>query len=194
MTLKLKTDGNLYQALSKAQAEFDIAQTSGYNPHFKNTFSTQTDLIKASRPALSKYGLAVVQYPQSENDKVFLVTKIIHESGEAEYSTVQISLDKPNDPQAFGKALSYYTRYVYKNMVGVMSADESEDDDAQSISATPQNNGCISEKQLALLKMLLKDQPQREAPLCSKYRIDTLAQLPWKHMDEVVAVLKQKVT
>lgn len=180
----------LASALCKAQSEFSPAAQSGHNPHFKSSFSTMTDLIRATRPALRKYDIAVTQYPDMFNEVHVLVTKIKY-GQEEEVSRTPICIDKQSDQQAFGKAVSYITRYVYKNMLGIEAADECEDDGNASAGISAPSDA-ISDKQLGLLKGLLKGQPEREAKLCAHYKIDDLSKLSWKYMNEVVAALKPK--
>lgn len=198
----------LASALCKAQSEFTPAAQSGYNPHFKSSFSTMTDLIRATRPALKKYGLAVLQYPYIKDGITVLRTEIMCSDVPVGMFSISLSdypivLKDPSDMQAFGKACSYITRYVYKMMLGIEAADECEDDGNASAgignvhhlsSKSPVTIGgdAISDKQLVLLKMMLKDQPNREAALLSHYKIDDLSKLPWRHMNEVVAALKPK--
>lgn len=183
----------LASALCKAQSEFTPAAQSGYNPHFKSSFSTMTDLIRATRPALKKYGIAVSQYPSLLEGVHVLVTVIKFDNDE-EQSITPIVLDKPSDMQAFGKACSYITRYVYKMMLGIEAADECEDDGNASAGITKESapSDSISEKQLGLLRMLLKEQPNRESALLLHYKIDDLSKLSWKYMNEVVSALKPK--
>lgn len=182
----------LADALCAAQSEFTPAAESGANPHFRSTFSTMTDLIRATRPALKKHGLAVTQFPDLV-DGVHVLRSEIKFRNETVSSCTPIVLDKPSDQQAFGKATSYLCRYVYKNMLGVESADEDDDgNESAGISTNSAHSNTISDKQLALLKMMLKTQPEREAKLCAHYKIDSLSQLSWKHMNEVVTALKPK--
>lgn len=183
----------LASALCNAQSEFTPAAQSGTNPHYRSQFSTMTDLIKATRPALKKYGIAVSQYPSvTENGLHVLKTVIAWRDAEL-VSYTPIVLDKPTDQQAFGKAMSYLCRYVYKNMLGIEAADEDDDgNESAGIQTNSSHGATISDKQLSLLKMMLKSQPDREAKLCAHYKIDNLSQLSWKHMNEVVAALKPK--
>lgn len=197
---------NLAAALCKAQAEMESAQEGGYNPHFKSSFCRLTDLINASRPALTKYGLSVTQYPNSDGENTFLVTELLHSSGDKISSKVRIVVDKPSDMQSFGKAMTYLKRYAYASMVGIAIADEQDDDDGNSSSVSDETSrtakvgqivtvpgsNCISEKQLGMLKAILKGQPEREAKICAHYKIEDLSQLNWKYMQEVVNQLKPK--
>lgn len=193
----------LASALCKAQSEFTPAVQSGYNPHFKSSFSTMTDLIRATRPALKKYGLAVSQYPFVNTEGLHVLVTRIAFGDDFLRSDTPIVLKDQSDMQAFGKASSYLTRYVYKMMLGIETFDEDDDGNAsagitkESYSAETSKDrsalsNSISDKQLGLLRMLLKDQPNRESALLMHYKIDDLSELSWKYMNEVVAALKPK--
>ena len=200
-------ENNLASALCKAQQAMESAYEGGYNPHFKSKFCRLTDLISASRPALTAHGLSVSQYPNSDSDVTYLVTVLMHSSGEKIVSQVKMVLDKPSDIQSFGKVMTYLKRYAYAAIVGIAIADD-EDDDGNSISVreessrsaqsnpgqnvTPSGSNCISEKQYGMLKAILKGDEQIEAKICAHYKIESLAQLPWKNMQEVVNKLKPK--
>lgn len=189
----MPTKETLASALCNAQSEFTPAAQSGSNPHFRSQFSTMTDLIKATRPALKKYGIAISQYPSVTDTGLHMLKTEVKWQDESIISYTPIILDKPTDQQAFGKAMSYLCRYVYKNMLGIEAADEDDDgNESAGIQTNSANSGTISDKQLALLKMMLKSQPEREAKLCAHYKIDSLAQLSWKYMNEVVTALKPK--
>lgn len=186
-------NNNLASALCKAQAEMGAAIEGGYNPHFKSSFATLTDLINASRPALTKNGLAITQYPESFEGNTYLVTQLMHVSGDKIRSQVIMVLDKPSDVQAFGKAMTYLKRYVYAAIIGITISDADEDDGNTSATYTTdlyaKSSPSISDKQLGLLKAKLRSQPEREASLLKAYNITELSQLPWKKMDEVVKIL-----
>lgn len=177
-------ENNLASALCKAQAEMEAAYEGGYNPHFKSSFCRLTDLINASRPSLTKYGLSVSQYPDSDADGTYLVTQLLHASGEKIVSKVKMVLDKPSDIQSFGKVMTYLKRYAYAAIVGIAIADE-QDDDGNSVS-TPQTSSTdyISDKQLALLIQKLPIKPEAESELIKKY--GTLKQIPWKKFNDII--------
>jgi hypothetical protein len=192
---------NLHAALCAAQAEMGSAQEGGYNPHFRSSFATLTDLINASRPALTKNGLAVTQYPESDGESTYLITMLLHSSGESIESRVKMVLDKPSDVQSFGKTMTYLKRYVYAAIVGITISD-AEDDDGNSISgredlsrssgSVTTSHGLISEKQYGMLKAILAGDSDKEAKICAHYKISDLSQLPWKHIQEVISRLKPK--
>ena len=190
---------NLHAALCAAQAEMGSAQEGGYNPHFRSSFATLTDLINASRPALTKNGLAVTQYPESDGESTYLITMLLHSSGESIESRVKMVLDKPSDVQSFGKTMTYLKRYVYAAMVGITISD-AEDDDGNSISVredpsrpagnpyqsiTGSGSDYISAKQLAMLKAKLSMKAGSEDDLIKRF--GSLDKIPWKKFNEILA-------
>lgn len=194
---------NLAMALAKVQAEMGLAEESGYNPHFKSSFSTFKDLVKASRGLLVKHGLCITQYPHSIDNNTYLVTKLKHVSGQEEVSSVLILLKDPTDVQKLGSAISYIKRYVYASICGLATSEG--DDDGNSIadvsgpritSSLSQNNSTevksdtISPKQLGLLRAKLSGKPGKEQEICKYYQISSLALLPWKKMQEVLTILE----
>ncbi len=185
-TFRLPRTTNLNEALCSAQAQMGSAVEGGYNPHFKSSFATLTDLINASRPALTANGLAVTQYPESDGEHTYLVTCLLHSSGESIRSRVKMVLDKPSDVQSFGKTMTYLKRYVYAAIVGITIGD-ADDDDGNSISVKSESNtaDCISSKQLGMLKMKLHMKPGAEDKLIKEY--GSLEQIPWKKFNDILA-------
>ena len=180
---------NLASALSKAQGEMSTASKNGFNPHFRSNFSTLEDLIEASRLALTKYGLSVCQYPHSDGDTTYLVTKLKHASGQEEVSQVRIVLKDPSDIQKLGSAMSYLKRYAYASMCGIATSENEDDGNTISSPVEQKKSEFISAGQLGLLKARLSDKKELEKKICTHYKISSLDQLPWKNMNEVVGIL-----
>lgn len=119
--------GKLYEALAKAQGEMLPAKTSSNNPFFKSKYADLAEVVRASRPALAKNGLAVMQYVKCLDDgKSMLCTRLGHSSGQSIESTIPIKSEKPGI-QGFGSNLSYLRRYMYAAMVGVVASGEDDD-------------------------------------------------------------------
>jgi hypothetical protein len=129
---------NLAKALAKAQAEFTTVPQSGFNPHFKNKFSTFQDHVDAARPILAKHGLAVSQMPNmmAESDRFVLTTILMHESGESIVSNQPIFSMK-QDAQSMGSAITYAKRYAYGAILGMASGDFEDDGNAATAPAKP---------------------------------------------------------
>lgn len=127
---------NLAKALAKAQAEFTTVPQSGFNPHFKNKFSTFQDHVNAARPILAKHGLSISQMPNllGESERFVLTTILMHESGESIASNQPIFAMK-QDAQSMGSAITYAKRYAYGAVLGMASGDFEDDGNAATAPA-----------------------------------------------------------
>lgn len=130
----------LFAALAKAQSEMTIAEknTAGYNYKYAGL----AEIIKASRPALTKNGLSIIQVliPGNGDSPALLNTMLCHASGEYIESKVKIILQtdttgKPqNKLQSLGTALTYLRRYSYSAIIGIVTDQDTDG------SASPGNN------------------------------------------------------
>lgn len=118
-------------ALAKAQSEFapiaknrqvKIQMKSGGSFNFR--YADLEATINATRPALTKNGLAVIQ-PICD-DK--LLTIITHSSGEYYQSSMPLPANIGDDPKQYGAKISYLRRYSYQSMVCVMADDDLDED------------------------------------------------------------------
>lgn len=117
--------GKISEALSKAQGQIKPAVFDAINPHFKSKYATLASIMSASREALSKNNLAVVQGTSVEADRVIISTMLVHSSGE--WIKDQLSMNIVKDsPQAVGSAITYGRRYSLASMVGIV-ADQDDD-------------------------------------------------------------------
>jgi len=188
-------NNNLASALAKAQSEMLIAEETGYNPHFKSSFSTLKDLIKASRPALTKYGLSVTQYPDSQDGYNYLVTKIKHASGQEDGGRALILLKDPTDVQKYGSAISYIKRYAYASICGLATSEGDDDGNTindirpTQISAPESKSDYISSKQAYWLKQVMAKTEGLEEKVLKAYGIPSMEQFPWRKVKE----LKEKL-
>jgi len=128
----------LFTALAKAQAEMKTAGTNNTNPYFKSKYADLADIVRASRPALSKNGLSVIQQIlPNEDGQNMLHTILGHISGQWIETRMRI-LPTKQDIQSIASYITYLRRYSYAAMVGVVSSDE--DDDGE-IAMIPEREG-----------------------------------------------------
>jgi len=123
----------LATALAKAQADFAVAGENKNNPYFKSAYADLMSVVQASRPALTKNGLSVMQMIIDADDGKWLITKMMHTSGEWVQSKVRIVPAK-NDVQSISSTITYMKRVCYVSLVGVVVGDE--DDDGEAAVAT----------------------------------------------------------
>lgn len=124
---------DLYTALAKAQAEMGMASLNTQNPYFKTRYADLSEIVKVSRPALSKNGLSVTQQIISNDDGGnVLITTLAHNSGQYIESRMRIIPPK-SDVQTLGSYITYLRRYSYAALVGIVTGDE--DDDGEEVMA-----------------------------------------------------------
>lgn len=120
----------LARALANFQAEVKDPTKDKDNPFFKSKYVALDGVLQAVRPVLSKNGLSVMQLPNSDTDKVSVITLLMHDSGQfIESEPFTVPLVK-KDAQAVGSALTYARRYSLSAILGIAW---DEDDDAESI-------------------------------------------------------------
>lgn len=110
-------------ALAKAQGEIVGALKDSANPFFKSKYADLASCWDACRLPLSKNGLSVVQGMQVDAGSLYLITRLLHSSGQWISSTTPIT-PKDDTPQAMGSALTYARRYALTAMVGVAQVDD----------------------------------------------------------------------
>lgn len=183
----MENQNNLFAALARAQATYSSAQKSGYNPHFKSSFSTFEDLILASRESLVREGLSVSQFLESsEDNKDYLVTLLMHASGESIKSRVRIYLKDNTEIQKLGSAMTYLKRYVYASICGISTSEyDGDGNDAGFVEPT------ITDKQVGLLKVLIKGNKELEETICKHYDVSSLFNIRAKNMNQIVEKLKK---
>jgi hypothetical protein len=120
----------LATALAKAQAEIEVAGRKETNPFFKSKYADLAELIKVSRPALTKNGLAVMQQILTDEDGMtWLHTILTHTSGQWIETRMRVVPTK-NDPQSFGSCVTYLRRYSYAALINIAVSDEDDDGEA----------------------------------------------------------------
>jgi hypothetical protein len=114
----------LAPALLKAQQSIRFAAKDAKNPHFKNTYADLESVIDAIKVPLNENGIVFLQLPSPSDDgKLHLTTRLMHESGQWMEDTAVAPLPK-QDPQGFGSALTYLRRYSLSAVTGLYQADD----------------------------------------------------------------------
>ncbi len=129
MSFQSEQIDELCKSLSKAQACMTVAIEDKRNPHFKSTYASLNSIWNSCRDALTKEGLSVVQTMEPQSEAIYLVTTLLHSSGQWIKSTLPIS-SSTLTPQQLGSAITYLRRYSLAAIVGVAPG---EDDDAETV-------------------------------------------------------------
>ena len=97
------------------------------NPFFKSKYADLNAIREAVIPTLNANGISVLQPIVHVENKNFVKTILLHESGEMLESLTEIVYNKVNDAQAQGSGISYARRYSLQSFVCVGA----DDDDGQ---------------------------------------------------------------
>lgn len=113
----------LAQALVKAQSKFEAAKKSASNPFHKSKYADLESVWEAVQGPLAEEGLAISQTFRHENDNIFLITHLIHTSGEMFTSEIPVIAMK-KDPQGYGSAITYFRRYSLQAILCLVTSDD----------------------------------------------------------------------
>ena len=117
----------LFTALAKAQSDMATAGLNHTNPYFKSKYADFAEIVRASRPSLTKNGLSVIQQILPNDDgQLILHTILGHISGQWIETRVRI-IPAKNDIQSLASYITYMKRYCYASLVGVVAANEDDD-------------------------------------------------------------------
>ncbi len=117
-------------AFVRVQEKLKPAIFNKVNPHFKSRYADFSSCMDTCRVPLAENGIIVTQSCQTTNDKLYLVTMLIHTSGQWMKSEFPIISSKM-DSQGIGSAMTYAKRYSLCGMIGIV-ADEDGDDDGEA--------------------------------------------------------------
>ena len=115
----------LAAALAKAQGQIHPAAKDSTNPDFKYKYADLSSTWDACRKPLSDNGLAVIQTTKLDNTTTFLITTLIHSSGQWIRGSLPLKPEK-EDTQSIGSAITYARRYALASIVGVAPEDDKD--------------------------------------------------------------------
>jgi len=128
-------------ALAKAQAEFPpieqnrTVEVKTDRGTFSFTYATLNEIISKTRPALTKYQIAVTQRVTNFDKDQYVETSLLHSSGQSIVTRFPVlTSDSRNPMQALGASVSYARRYGLSAALGLAS-DEENDLEAAEIAA-----------------------------------------------------------
>ena len=151
-------DGEIIKAMIAVQSALEPLKTNAKGQH--GDYANLHQVMRTLQPHLDKNKLAVIQVPVSgTSGNCSLLTRIIHEDKSEISSTITIPMQRQNDPNAYGAAMTYGRRYALLCMFGLVT----EDDDGASASTS--------------LEKLLRE-------LCACTDIDQLGRVKSEHFDK----------
>lgn len=130
-----ETVKELALALVNAQHEIKHATKDSKNPHFRNDYASLESVINASKDALLRFGITVLQ--GISMDGASLTTRLQHANGEFLETECKLVLSK-NDMQGLGSAITYGRRYALAAILNISQADD-DGNEASALERKPVN-------------------------------------------------------
>jgi len=142
----------LFEALSKAQAEMTGAKKGSENPFFKSKYADLHAVLEAVREPLAKHDLCVTQTIQTtDNGSAVIETTLGHKSGQWMAGLCPV-INTKGDAQGMGSAITYARRYSLAAICGIAQMDD---------------DGNTAAQQAPLVKIPQKEQKEFQAQVIS---------------------------
>ncbi len=122
--MKSESIGKLALALSKAQAKITGALMDSSNPFFKSKYADLASVMDAIRIPFAENELSVTQLIEEKEGKHYLITMLMHSSGEYVTSNYPLVIKDLNNPQSIGSVVTYARRYNLAAVAGVAQIDD----------------------------------------------------------------------
>ena len=184
----------LFAALAVAQSKFRIAFTVKESNYFKSRYEDISEVIRATRPALTENGLSVNFSETFTDDGGRVLTCILaHSSGQTLESKARVISPK-DDLAASASQTAFLKRQLYAEVTGVAIADEDDDGEcamserrgieekgvALNAKYNPKENKkeTISKDQLDELNYELGEYPDIAEKVMDALRIEFLGDMP----------------
>lgn len=177
---------NIATALAAAQMEMGKAIKAATNPHFRSKYADLGAVMDACLPALNLHGIAVIQTVSMTEAGQAVVTRFIHDGGEALECPIPLIVGK-NDMQGFGSAMTYARRYGLMALAGIAPED---DDGNAAAKAAPKT---VSPDQYVKLRDKAEQAGVSEAKICQAYGANSLEQFPSDSFDRAMTKLQATV-
>ena len=195
---------SLAAALNKAQALLKPAVKDRDNPFFKSTYATLQSVWEAAAPVMAANGLSITQtfsIPPQVCGEVIIETTLMHDSGEWVSSQLALRPIK-NDPQAFGSAITYGRRYSLAAILGIVSDEDDDGNEASHVATPPARNAeakkvepLCSQENAAKLHEYSKISIGAKACLdaCTKYKVAKVEDLTDAIAVKVIAFIQKEM-
>ena len=180
-TSEIKMD-TIYVSLCKLQSQLTTVEKTRQGFNFK--YADLSDIWAMIRKPLAANNFSLVQLVQTIDGRNYIITKLIHVSGEMIESQTLIEFTAKKF-QEVGSSHTYYRRYALSAMLGIVS-DEDVDDklEKQDEIYEKAKEAVITPKQLADIEVLINGYDFIRNRMTKHYK--GLKNIPLKDYESVV--------
>lgn len=128
--IKSESIVELAKAMSLFQSEVKQPLKDKTNPFFKSKYVPLENIVEVITETAGKHGLSFIQYPVNNEQKVGVITFLMHSSGEF-IQTEPIFAQPPKaDAQGAGSVITYLKRYSLAAVFGITSDVDDDGNEA----------------------------------------------------------------
>lgn len=115
-------------AILRIHSEVEIALKDSTNPHFKSKYADIESIQYASKEALARNNIAIIQEPCTIMCPIKgaipgLGTLLLHSSGQWIYQEAPLPMSKTT-PQEAGSSITYFRRYAQAGSLNILQSDD----------------------------------------------------------------------
>lgn len=190
---------NLFEALIKFQSMVvSVPKNKTVKmKSFNYSYADLGDIMSITRKPLIDCGLGIIQFITEENSFEYLVTKLIHISGESFESKMKMRTIGATS-QELGSAITYARRYAICCLLGIVADDDTDDVRAPDAQITVKKVEYMTYDDAQLIMELIAEDKERfekmNAYLQANYGTTNLEKVP-KSAFEILrqaAIVKHK--
>ncbi len=171
--------GEAEKAFNKAKAAFGaesiVILKDKVNTQFKSKYSSVGSLVNTARPYLGKHGFSTSWTQKQEGNKITVTCRMTHSQGHFVEDSFEVPPDKSgakNALQEIKSAITYARITTFENVTGLVSSDESGDDDG---------NGSNPPKEKPIHKTALSGESWKRALSAVKSKQYTIKEIEVSH-------------
>ncbi len=145
------------KAIVDIQAKVSPLEKTAENAHFKNSYVPLSEVMREALRLLSEHRLGITQWPLTRDDKTFLITILMHESGSSIQGEQELLMAR-KDSQGQGSSMTYARRYGVMAILGLVGEDDDDGNKAANRQTKPTPEQLSEIKQLCIDMKYPKDQ------------------------------------
>jgi len=184
----MKEKQTIYEALCSFQNSLPTIEKKRQGYNFK--YADLSDIWEVIRKPLTNNGLSIVQLVQTEDGKNYIITKLLHISGECIESKTLIEFTAKKF-QEVGTAISYYRRYSLSSLLGIVSDEDVDDKIEKQEEIYKKNNQKISHEQLNIIEDLINGHNDIRERMIKKFK--SLENIDKENFEVVIKTIQKLI-
>lgn len=170
---------NILKALLAASEEFETIEKNktGFAKGRNFKYADLESVYKATKGALRKHGVLAISGIETQEmcDIFFMEFHFIDTEVHDDCIRATMKIDTTSlKPTEIGERITYFTRYLYSSMLGLVSEEETEGDDLNKSEA---KSPYIGTPQVKYLEKMIEASGARVVDVCKYYDIAALDKL-----------------